>query len=210
MQKSNVEMSPRFHKEAWLSAAMEVLAREGQAKLRVDNLAGQLGVTKGSFYHHFKGRDDFVHSLLDYWSRTFTDNVIAAATALEGSPEERLLNVMQMIEREGLDRHDIAFRSWAAQDPSVAKVVRRVDLARYRFIRSLFAEMGFEGTELEDRVRIWLVFESAQHTVYLPKRSGNGEDAIIRRHAFFTQRRSRGPAESNRQTFLRKPAEDRL
>jgi AcrR family transcriptional regulator len=199
MQKGNNELAPRFHKEAWLSAAMEVLAREGQAKLRVDNLAGQLGVTKGSFYHHFKGRDDFVQSLLGYWSRTFTDNVIAAASALEASPEERLLDVMRMIEREGLDRYDIAFRSWAAQDPSVAKGVRKVDLARYRFIRSLFAEMGFEDTELEDRVRIWLVFESAQHTVYLPKRSGNGEDAIVRRHAIFTQPRSPGPAKRARQ-----------
>ncbi len=204
MQKSNVETTPRFHKEAWLSAAMEVLAREGQAKLRVDSLAGQLGVTKGSFYHHFKGRDDFVQSMLDYWSRTFTDNVIAAASAIEGSPEERLLNVMRMIEREGLDRYDIAFRSWAAQDPSVAKGVRKVDLARYRFIRSLFAEMGFEGAELEDRVRIWLVFESAQHTIYLPKRSGNGEDSIVRRHAFFTQPRSRGSAKGVRQKLSTK------
>jgi AcrR family transcriptional regulator len=204
MQKSTNEPVPRFHKEAWLSAAMEVLAREGQAKLRVDNLAGQLGVTKGSFYHHFKGRDDFVQSLLDYWSRTFTDNVIAAARAMEGSPEERLLNVMRMIEREDLDRYDIAFRSWAAQDPSVAKGVRQVDLARYRFIRSLFAEMGFEGAELEDRVRIWLVFQSAQRTVYLPKRSGNVEDVIIRLHTFFTQPRLNGPAKGFRQKLSTK------
>ena len=193
MQKRPVEKAPRFHKEAWLSAALNVLAEEGQAKLRIDKLAGELGVTKGSFYHHFKDRDDFVHSLLDYWSRIFTDNVIAQAGALEGSPEDRLLHVMLMIEREGLDRYDIAFRSWAAQDPSVAKGIRKVDLARYRFIRSLFAEMGFEGIELEDRLRIWLVFQSAQHTVYLPKKSQNGEDAVVRRHAFFTHPRPRGP-----------------
>jgi hypothetical protein len=111
---------------------------------------------------------------------------------------------MQGIERRGLDRYDIAFRSWAAQEPSVAKSVRKVDLARYRFIRSLFAQMGFEGDELEDRARIWLVFESAQHTIYLPKASGSVEDAINRRHAFFTQPRSHGSAKGVRQKPLRK------
>jgi hypothetical protein len=114
-------------------------------------------------------------------------------------PPRGLDRLLQGIERQGLDRYDIAFRSWAAQDPSVAKGVRKVDLARYRFIRSLFADMGFEDEELEDRVQIWLVFQSAQHTIYLPKRSGNGEDVIIRRHAFFTQPRSRGPAKRARQ-----------
>lgn len=49
------ESGPRFHREAWLAAALDVLAEEGQAKLRIDKLAGDLGVTKGSFYHHFDG-----------------------------------------------------------------------------------------------------------------------------------------------------------
>jgi AcrR family transcriptional regulator len=199
MQKRPDEPELRFHKEAWLRAAIEVLAREGQAKLRVDALASELGLTKGSFYHHFENRDDFVHCLLDYWSRTYTDQIIEEVGAAEGTPEARLLQVMQGIERRGLDRYDIAFRSWAAQEPSVAKSVRKVDLARYRFIRSLFAEMGFEGDDLEDRVRVWLVFESAKRTVYLPKRSGNDEESIIRRHAFLTQPRARARTKGARQ-----------
>ena len=65
--------APRFDRERWLEAALEVLAREGQAKLEVVHLAAQLGVTKGSFYHHFKNRDDFVRSLTAYWSDVFTE-----------------------------------------------------------------------------------------------------------------------------------------
>jgi AcrR family transcriptional regulator len=188
MLKKKSEPAQRFDRQSWLRGALEVLAHQGQAKLRVDELAGRLGVTKGSFYHHFKNRDDFVKSLLAYWSSAYTDKVIDEASALEGSPEERLLKVMQMIEREGLDRYDIAFRSWAAQNPSVEKSVRKVDLARYRFIHSLFSQMGFNGTDLEDRVGIWLVFHSAQHAVYLPKRTRDGDNAIIQLHAFLTRR----------------------
>ena len=186
--KKKPKADRRFDREAWLRTALEVLARQGQAKLRVDALAGQLGVTKGSFYHHFENREDFVQSLLAYWSSAFTDKVIAEVSARERSPEERLLYVMRMIEREGLDRYDISFRSWAAQDPSVAKGVRKVDLERYRFIRSLFAEMGFEGNDLETRVELWLVFQSAQRTVYVPKSSRDIDDAITQRHAFLTRR----------------------
>ena len=39
-------------------------------------LAAELGVTTGSFYWHFRGRDDFVASLVDYWGREFTARVI--------------------------------------------------------------------------------------------------------------------------------------
>ena len=177
----------RFDREAWLRAAMEVLAREGQAKLRVDRLASDLGVTKGSFYHHFESREDFVDSLLAYWSSAFTDWVIGEVRGVDGPATEQLLKLMQIIQREGLDRYDNAFRSWAAQDPSVAKEVKKVDLARYKFVRSLFSEMGFKGPDLEDRLRIWLVFNSAQSTVFFPEDNSDAEEAITRRHAFFTR-----------------------
>ena len=181
------QSAPRFDRKAWLHAAMEVLAREGQAKLRVDRLASDLGVTKGSFHHHFENREDFVESLLAYWSSAFTDSVVREIERLEMPADERHLKLMQMIQREGLDRYDIAFRSWAAQDPSVAEEVKKVDLARYKFIHSLFSEMGFEGQDLEDRLRIWLVFHSAQSTVFVPDDAVESEQAINHRHAFFTR-----------------------
>ncbi len=170
-----------------MRAAMEVLAREGQAKLRVDRIASDLGVTKGSFYHHFENREDFVASLLAYWSSAFTDWVIGEVKGIDGPASEQLLKLMHIIQREGLDRYDSAFRSWAAQDPSVAKEVKKVDLVRYKFVRSLFSEMGFKGRDLENRLRIWLVFHSAQSTVFVPEDNSDAEEAINRRHAFFTR-----------------------
>jgi AcrR family transcriptional regulator len=68
MPKPRQAPAPRFDREAWLEAALEVLARQGQAKLRVETLARQLGVTKGSFYHHFKNREAFLKALLAYWA----------------------------------------------------------------------------------------------------------------------------------------------
>ena len=182
------EPTLRFDREAWLHAAMEALSREGHAGLRVEHLSNALGVTRGSFYHHFNNREEFVHAILDYWSTTFTVQVTAELDSVEVPASDRLLTLMRMIERERLDRYDIAFRSWAAQDPDVAEKVRKVDQLRFNYVRSLFAELGFSSPELEDRTHIFLAFVSAQRTVHVP---GNGskidDDTINRRHAFFTR-----------------------
>lgn len=181
-------LEARYDREAWLHTALEVLSREGQAKLRTERLARDLGVTRGSFYHHFKSRQEFVLALLDYWTKTFTEQVNAAVAGTGKSAAERLLLLMRLIRDNRLDRHDIAFRSWAAQDPEVAAKVREVDGLRYEFIRNLFSEMGFEGEDLEDRVRLFLVYESAQHTVYVPEECRNIPDAVERRFALLTRR----------------------
>ena len=93
---------------------------------------------------------------------------------------------METIQRQRLDRYDIAFRSWAAQEPAVAAMVEEVDTNRYKFVRSLFSEMGFRGNNLEDRVRIWLVFQSAQGAVFIHNDRQRSDAMIKRWHAFFT------------------------
>ncbi len=184
------ELETRYTREAWLSTAMEVLSREGQAKLRTERLAADLGVTRGSFYHHFKSRADFVDALLDYWARTFTIEVNRQIAEVVGAPEARLLALMRLIRDRRLDRFDIAFRSWAAQDIAVAAKVREVDLERYGFMRSLLGEMGFKGDDLEERVRLFLVYESAQHTLHFPNVSRQIPDSVERRFEIYTGRRA--------------------
>lgn len=185
MLNRRTETGPRFHREAWLAAALDVLAREGQAKLRIDKLARDLGVTKGSFYHHFKCRDDFVQKLLDFWSRAYTDRVIKEISALRISPQERVLALMRLNEREQLDRYDIAFRSWGAQEPSVAEVVRKVDEARHTFCRSLFSEMGFEGDELEFRTHAFLAYQAGKIRVFVPEAAEDVDARLQWAEGFF-------------------------
>ncbi len=62
-------------RKEWLEKALSIVSREGAAKLRINNLVAEVGVTKGSFYWHFKDREDFVRSL---------DRPLARAIHLEG------------------------------------------------------------------------------------------------------------------------------
>lgn len=51
----------------YFELALEVLSVSGFECVNIGVLCHRLGVTSGSFYHHFDGWDDFVHRLLDFW-----------------------------------------------------------------------------------------------------------------------------------------------
>lgn len=189
MQDDHSKLRPgrkRYDRERWMQTALNVLAQEGGAKLRVESIAAALNVTKGSFYHHFRNRSDFINALSEYWVSNFTEVVISEIGALETDGSGKLRAVMQLVAERELDKYDIAFRSWAAQDPDVFNAVKKVDIARYRFIRSLFVEMGFAGQDLECRVRAWLVFASASRSVNFPRVEPECEPEIDTLLDFFT------------------------
>ena len=58
---------PRLSRNSWLEVALELLQNDGINAVTVDALAIQLGITRGSFYHHFKDRNDLSKEMLDYW-----------------------------------------------------------------------------------------------------------------------------------------------
>ena len=45
-----------------LEAALQVIRTKGYAATTVDDICEQAGVTKGSFFHHFKSKDELALS----------------------------------------------------------------------------------------------------------------------------------------------------
>jgi AcrR family transcriptional regulator len=143
-----------LNREEWLEKALNVLSQAGGAKLRIDNLVKEIGVTKGSFYWHFKNRDDFVCSLIDYWHKHYTLTVSDYLDAFDGSAEEKMRKLMEMVFVDQLTRHDLAIRSWAIEEPKLRVLVKRTDDHRLNYLRMLFRGMGFDkdGADLRSRV----------------------------------------------------------
>jgi AcrR family transcriptional regulator len=81
----------------WLELSLEVLIKEGNTKLRIDHLVRCLGVTKGSFYWHFKDRNDFIFSLIEYWADVSSLGAVEHMKQIQGSAEERLFELMRFI-----------------------------------------------------------------------------------------------------------------
>jgi AcrR family transcriptional regulator len=64
-------------------------AAMGKPEPKIAELCAELGVTKGSFYHHFRNVEDFRRQLLTHWSSERERQVLVAASAVS-DPLERL------------------------------------------------------------------------------------------------------------------------
>jgi AcrR family transcriptional regulator len=186
MKEMKKKQSDRLSREEWLERALAILAREG-GRFSINGLVEKVGVSKGSFYWHFKGREDFVASIADYWDRTYTRSVFEHVNQLPGNAKERLFAVMKMVTRENMARYDLPVRAWASYEPHVAAIVRKVDKERLAFVGSLFAEMGFRGRELEMRTRTFVCYFSLESGLHVRKTQKERNKALKRLHAFFTR-----------------------
>ncbi len=74
-----------------LNAALHVVRAKGYAASTIDDICAEAGVTKGSFFHHFKSKDDLALSAAAHWGE-MTEGFFAAAPYHEAKdPLERLL-----------------------------------------------------------------------------------------------------------------------
>jgi len=118
----------RLTADDWLEAGFDALAREGAGALTIDNLADALRVTKGSFYHHFSGIDEYKTRVLAYWERRLTSDIVAEAEAVP-HPEDLLDRFVDTLTRNSPDV-ERAIRAWALDDDEVRQHLERVDVMR--------------------------------------------------------------------------------
>lgn len=138
----------------WIETAIDVLAKEGMAGLRVEVLAKRCGVTKGSFYWHFKDRRALLDAVLQHW-KTGRIRDIEKTTAV--TPGRELEQLHYAIEVYGASRNrkgmsiELAVRDWARHDADAAAVVEAVDLYRLECTRKLFVAAGMSDADAKSR-----------------------------------------------------------
>jgi AcrR family transcriptional regulator len=178
----------RLGREDWLARALKALETEGVAGVRVESLARSLGVTKGSFYWHFKDRDDLLESLLDYWANEVNTKVIEENRASGGDARARLRHLMRSITERELTRYDLAVRAWAVFDPRAAGAAKQSDEQRYAYVKGLFHEIGFRGSPLELRTRLFMHYQIAEPILFLKHSAAERRKLLKLRHEFLTRR----------------------
>ena len=169
--------------------ALDILAEEHNALLRIDDLVKRMGVTKGSFYWHFKDRDDFLTQLLDYWIHEFNEKVGEEVSKAVGDQDahERLRFLLTYLVEHDCARYDMVIRSWAGQDPKIGEVLKKVDKFRLDIMYALLTEMGLQNEEAQMRAHIIVIFMSLRAGLFV-KRSKKAElDAIDAQIEFFTR-----------------------
>ena len=176
----------RLSRNDWLQHAMETLRSEGVGGLQVEPLAKSLGVTAGSFYWHFKDRQNLLDAVLDHWTERMVTALNEHAPKFPGDPKTRLLSLIEEIELQDRGRYELAVRVWAFTDKRAQRAVKTVDRKRLDYVGGMFREMGFQGDDAVVRARLMMCYQIAEPGV--TPRATNDERADHRkiRHGILT------------------------
>lgn len=150
MDKSKAE---RLGPENWVDAAYEVFEREGLGAIRIGPLAMGLGVTRGSFYWHFRDRSALLGAVLSRWGVRETESIISNNERLGGSPSERLARLLEVCASD--DGHpELGIREWATGSKDALEAVQEMDARRMEYLTELAHGAGVPLDAATSRARI--------------------------------------------------------
>lgn len=118
-------------RQHWIAAGFAALEQQGHSGISAENLARRLNVTRGSFYHHFRHKEEYVNALLSQWEADYTQAMLAYA-ARGSNAAYTLLRYLDKAS-EKLPHVEVAIRAWSLVDPIVASFQQRVDQTRLDF-----------------------------------------------------------------------------
>jgi AcrR family transcriptional regulator len=140
-------------RDLWIEAAVQAIISRGVEGVAVEPLAAAMGITKGSFYWHFRNRSELLSAAVLRWEERSTLTVIRDISPVE-EPRERLKLLLERAFRNtDDDRGELAILA-AADDPVIAPVVERVKAARLMFLRQIYLDLGFRPTFAKVRAEI--------------------------------------------------------
>ncbi len=147
----------------WLQEGLALLEEAGAEALTIESLTSRLGVTKGSFYHHFANYQDFQERLLVFWEEEGTLRIIQWAEQ-EASPPEKLARVMQASLHPS--RLDVALRAWALQDEKVRVHQQRIDQQRLAYFEALAYAHTADRLYAQQLARVlYSIYVGSQHII---------------------------------------------
>ena len=155
----------RLTREDWIEAATKRLILRSIDAVRVESLATELKVSRGSFYWHFKSRGELLDTILAHWrdrqTRRINERIREDRTL---SPEERLVRLRSLPARtkstEDAASLELAIRAWARRDRNARRCVEEVDRDRIGIVRELLADVNLPPQEAET-----LAFVSYAYTI---------------------------------------------
>ncbi|HRD98607.1 MAG TPA: TetR/AcrR family transcriptional regulator [Rubrivivax sp.] len=152
--------------ETWIEAATQVLVDQGIDHVRVDVLATQLEVTRGSFYWHFRDREDLLRRVLQAWRESATEQLTRRLETASTDPREQLRDVISLPFRgraaARAARIELAIRAWARRDEMARQAVDEADASRIAYHTQVFTSLGFAPVEAAQRAFVLYSYEVAE------------------------------------------------
>lgn len=190
--------SGRLAADDWVAAGLEVLVESGIAGVKILPISTRLGVTRGSFYWHFSGREALLGQLLDAWEGKNTEAIVEAAT-VPGSLIERYIALSRLwLGWSNFDpRLDMAVMEWGRRDPEVLARVREADERRVAALVTMVEPEGHSPEMTLHRARTLYRMQMGWHDGADTPTTGIGESSA----AYFEIFLGRSPTPSEREAI---------
>jgi TetR/AcrR family transcriptional regulator, transcriptional repressor for nem operon len=78
-------------KTKFLNAAMHVIRVKGYTATRIEDVCAEAGLTKGSFFHHFKGKEELALAAAEHWEEVTSGLFRSAPYRQLADPLDRVL-----------------------------------------------------------------------------------------------------------------------
>jgi len=131
----------------WIRTALARLSEEGVEAVRVEVLARELGVSKGSFYWHFRDRQDLLDKALAHWEQHEVGSLDLDGGA--GGAATRWARIVQATADPARIQLEAAVRSWARRDTQVAQRVAAIEQKKAAVVASVLQDVGFTRSAAE-------------------------------------------------------------
>jgi AcrR family transcriptional regulator len=137
----------------WEQEALALIAERGIAALRVEPLARRLGITKGSFYWHFPGRDELLARALARWEQQDSQHLKLSLRS-GSAPAERLADFVWRTSRQTLTHRIYVALCASPDDPCIGPVLRRVTERRIKYLAEALESLGLRPGDARHRANL--------------------------------------------------------
>lgn len=167
----------------WERGALEMISEHGVAALAVEALAPRLGVTKGSFYWHFRNREALLAAALARWEADDERELQRHVEAAADEPRERLRALFRWVSGETQSHRIYAALLQALDHPLVKPMMMRVSQRRMDLLMLAFRQTGLPPDEARHRARLtyaaYVGFLQLNLTLELPHLSHEQYEAYV-------------------------------
>jgi AcrR family transcriptional regulator len=135
----------KLNTNSWIMAAFRALTIGGPQAIKVESIARDLKVSKGSFYWHFENVGALKTQMLQHWKSAASESVIANLEDDDTSAPDKLRLLIKFATGDANASYggllvESAIRDWARFDASATEAVRTVDMKRLNYLGDLFEQ----------------------------------------------------------------------
>lgn len=137
----------------WEKEALALIAEEGVGSLGINPLAQRLGVTKGSFYWHFRNRAALLDALLSRWERHSGSEMLEHITSI-ADPRARLRQLFLRVAHEVETTRVHAALLKGTERPRIREVVERTAQRYLDVLVSAYRQTGMSADSAAHRAQL--------------------------------------------------------